>query len=103
MLTEEWAREHFKIGFPFLKVMNPDHPIHEQIVDDNRKNRYWSTPYKYGNLSVFACNEWHENNRVLFDKWLNEVPSHVLRKKEEYCKDDIVRLVISDYKTKKQR
>ena len=105
MLTDEWTRENFKIGIPFLKIVDTRQPVRAQIVDKKKKNRYWNKSFTFGDVHVFVCNEWHEYSQDLFEKWLKTVPLHIVTTQDEFPTDDIsenvVKLTITDYKIRK--
>lgn len=71
--SEEWCRQTFHIGHPFIKIIDETTPLKQQLVDENGYLRYWKTIYHYADLSFVLCKEWFESNRKHFEKWLTSI------------------------------
>ncbi|MGJ9384486.1 DUF6946 family protein [Salipaludibacillus sp. CF4.18] len=68
----EYCKEVFDINYPVLKKLDETVPSSEQ-----RKirgyNRYWTKIVYIHQARYLICNDWHERNRVKYQRWLVRV------------------------------
>ena len=62
LLDLEYARETFKIGFPFC--------IEIELLDPHHSKRYWKEIYIADGKQVRVCSQWCERHRSFFDEYL---------------------------------
>lgn len=68
-VQKKWSKENLNLNYPFARIYNPSLPLHDQLSDENGKNRQWSEIFDFGEYKLLFCNQWYKGDREYFDNW----------------------------------
>lgn len=69
----DYCKRTFRLGHPFLKILNNRQSLRSQRMDGNGYGRYWSVPLKIDDREFLMCSQWLDWQRELFDRWVKDL------------------------------
>ncbi len=69
----DWTQNNLHLGHPFMREIDMDHPLTEQLKDKNGHVRYWKKVYTIEGSTYCICKEWYESGRKHFDRWVSSL------------------------------
>lgn len=82
---DKFSQDTFGLKLPFLRLIDKTKNLREQLVDENRYVRYWTSPFKIYGVDYCVSKEWYENQRSRYLRWLSSVdikPFYMIEKKK---------------------
>ena len=73
LLDVQYCKTKFRLGWPFLKKVNPLIALSQQMKDDKGYARFWKAPLTIGSEQYLVCNQWFEWQRDRFEAWVREL------------------------------